>query len=417
MAKKVVLAYSGGLDTSIIIPWLKENYDCEVIAYIADVGQDEDLKAVEQKAIASGASEAYTYDLKEEFVTDFAYQYLKTSGLYEKTYLLGTALSRPLIARKQIELAEEVGADAVSHGATGKGNDQVRFEITYKVFSPGIEIIAPWRIWNIKSRSESIEYARARNIPVTATVEKPYSMDQNLWHVSYEGGILEDPWFEPDNSMFLTTVAPEDAPDKPEYVEIAFEKGIPVELNGERKDPVAMITELNRIAGKNGVGRVDMVENRLVGIKSRGVYETPAGTVLYYAHIALESITLDRDLLMYKSMLSEKYAELVYNGLWYSPLKTALDSFMDVSQSNVSGRVRMKLYKGNCSVVGRKSQYSMYNSELATFEADEIYNQKDVEGFIKLFALKLLGVESEKERLAVMSSLWKKAKTGFGELK
>ena len=416
--KKVVLAYSGGLDTSIIIPWLKENYDdCEVIAYIADVGQEDDFEAVKKKAINSGASSAYVYDLKEEFIKDFAFQYLKTSGIYEKHYLLGTALSRPLIARKQIELADELGASIVSHGATGKGNDQVRFEITYKVFRPGIEIIAPWRIWDIKSRSESIRYAEARNIPVPVTVEKPYSMDQNLWHISYEGGVLEDPWFEPDESMFLTTVSPEKAPDQPEYVEITFVKGIPTQLNGVDKDPVSLVVELNKIAGKHGVGRVDIVENRLVGIKSRGVYETPAGTVLYLAHIGLESITMDRDLLMYKSMLSEKYAELVYNGLWYSPLKTSLDAFMDISQSNVTGTVRMKLYKGNCNVVGRKSPYSMYNPELATFEAEEIYNQKDVNGFIKLFALKLLGVESEKERLAVMSSLWHKAKSGYGELK
>ena len=416
MTKKVVLAYSGGLDTSIIIPWLKENYDCEVIAYIADVGQDENMPEVKEKALKSGAASAYIYDLKEEFVRDYAYQYLKTSGVYEKHYLLGTALSRPLIARKQIELANELGADAVSHGATGKGNDQVRFEITYKVFNPGIEIIAPWRIWNIKSRSESIEYAKARNIPVVATAKKPYSMDQNLWHISYEGGVLEDPWFEPDEDMFLMTVSPEKAPDKPEYVEITFEKGIPVKLNGEKKAPVDLIVELNKIAGRNGVGRVDIVENRLVGIKSRGVYETPAGTVLYYAHIALESITMDRELMMYKSMLAEKYAELVYNGLWYSPLKTALDAFMDISQNNVTGTVKMKLYKGNCTVAGRKSNLSMYNPELATFEAEDIYNQKDVEGFIKLFALKLLGVESEKDRLAVMGTLWQKAKTGFGEL-
>lgn len=418
MTKKVVLAYSGGLDTSIIIPWLKENYDdCEVIAYIADVGQEDDFEAVKKKAIASGASSAYVYDLKEEFIKDFAFQYLKTSGIYEKHYLLGTSLSRPLIARKQIELADELGASIVSHGATGKGNDQVRFEITYKVFRPGIEIIAPWRIWDIKSRSESIRYAEARNIPIPVTQEKPYSMDQNLWHISYEGGVLEDPWFEPDESMFLTTVSPEKAPDKPEYVEISFEKGIPTAINGVEKDPVTLIVELNEIAGRNGVGRVDIVENRLVGIKSRGVYETPAGTVLYLAHIGLESITMDRDLLMYKSMLSEKYAELVYNGLWYSPLKTSLDAFMDISQTNVTGTVRMKLYKGNCNVVGRKSPYSMYNAELATFEAEEIYNQKDVDGFIKLYALKLLGVESEKERLALMSSLWQKAKTGYGELK
>lgn len=417
MVKKVVLAYSGGLDTSIIIPWLKENYDCEVVACIADVGQDDDFDKVKEKAMFSGASEAYVYDLKEEFVKDYAYQFLKTSGIYEKHYLLGTSLSRPLIARRQIELAEEIGADAVSHGATGKGNDQVRFEITYKVFNPAIEIIAPWRIWDIKSRSESIEYAKARNIPVTATVEKPYSMDQNLWHISYEGGILEDPWFEPDESMFVMTTAPEKAPDKPEYVEIEFFKGVPVKLNGVEKAPVDLVVELNKIAGRNGVGRIDIVENRLVGIKSRGVYETPAGTVLYLAHIALESITMDRDLMMYKSMIAEKYAELVYNGLWFSPLKTSIDAFMDVSQNNVTGTVRMKLYKGNCSVAGRKSPYSMYNSQLATFEAEEIYNQKDVEGFIKLFALKLLGVESEKDRLAVMASLWQKAKSGFGELK
>lgn len=415
MAKKVVLAYSGGLDTSIIIPWLKENYDCEVVAYIADVGQNENLQEVKEKALVSGASEAYIYDLKEEFAYD-CFQYLKTSGLYEKTYLLGTALARPIIARKQIELAKKVGADAVSHGATGKGNDQVRFEITFKIFDPGIEIIAPWRIWDIKSRTESMEYAKARNIPISATIEKPYSMDLNLWHVSYEGGVLEDPWFEPDESMFLMTVSPENAPDKAEYVEIDFEKGVPVGLNGQKMGAVALITELNKIAGRNGVGRVDMVENRLVGIKSRGVYETPAGTVLYNAHIALESITLDRDLLMYKSMLAEKYAELTYNGLWYSPLKSALDSFMDVSQTNVTGTVRMKLYKGNCIVAGRKSKYSMYNSELATFEAEDIYNQKDVNGFIKLFALKLLGVESEKERLSVLSSLWQKSRTGYGEL-
>lgn len=417
MAKKVVLAYSGGLDTSIIIPWLKENYDCEVIAYIADVGQEDDFDKVKEKAIISGASEAYVYDLKEEFIKDYAYQYLKTSGIYEKHYLLGTSLARPLIARKQIELAEKVGADAVCHGATGKGNDQVRFEITYKVFKPGIEIIAPWRIWNIKSRSESIEYAQARNIPVTATVEKPYSMDQNLWHISYEGGILEDPWFEPDESMFVMTVSPEKAPDKPEYVEIEFLKGVPVKLNGQEMSPANLVIELNKIAGRNGVGRVDIVENRLVGIKSRGVYETPAGTVLYLAHIALESLTLDRDLMMYKSIMAEKYAELVYNGLWYSPLKTSIDAFMDVSQSIVTGTIRMKLYKGNCTIAGRKSPYSMYNTELATFEAEDIYNQKDAAGFIKIFALKLLGVESESDRLAVMSSLWKKSKTGYGELK
>lgn len=416
MAKKVVLAYSGGLDTSIIIPWLKENYDCQVIACIVDVGQEEDFEQIREKAFTSGASDVRVYDVKEEFAKNFCFQYLKTSGVYEKHYLLGTALARPLIARKQIELAKEVGADAVSHGATGKGNDQVRFEITYRIFHPGIEVIAPWRIWNIKSRTESIEYAKARNIPITATVQKPYSMDHNLWHISYEGGILEDPWYEPDQSMFLMTVAPEKAPDEPEYVEISFEKGIPIKLNGEPRDPVSMITELNTIAGRNGVGRVDLVENRLVGIKSRGVYETPAGTVLYLAHIALESLTMDRDLMMYKSMLAEKYAELVYNGLWYSPLKTALDAFMNISQNNVTGDVKMKLYKGNCIMAGRKSQYSMYNHELATFEADEIYNQKDVEGFIKLFALKLLGVESEKDRLSLMSSLWQKAKTGFGEL-
>src|SRR3989339_1019064 len=318
--KKVVLAYSGGLDTSIMINWLKENYGCEVIAYAADVGQEEELKGLKQKALKTGASKIYIEDLTEEFAKDFIFPMLKTGAIYEGQYLLGTSIARPLIAKRQVEIALKEKADAVAHGATGKGNDQVRFELTFKALAPDLKIIAPWREWELKGREEEIDYANKRNIPIPVSKSKPYSMDQNLWHISYEGGVLEDPWFEPDESMFLTTVSPEKAPDKPEYVEITFEKGIPTQLNGVDKDPVSLVVELNKIAGKHGVGRVDIVENRLVGIKSRGVYETPAGTVLYLAHIGLESITMDRDLLMYKSMLSEKYAELVYNGLWYSPL-------------------------------------------------------------------------------------------------
>ena len=386
-AKKVVLAYSGGLDTSIIIPWLKENYGCEVIAYAADVGQGEELAPLNEKAIKTGASKIYIEDLKQEFVTNFIFPMLKSGAVYEGKYLMGTSVARPVIAKRHVEIAIKEGADAVAHGATGKGNDQVRFELTFKALKPDLKIIAPWREWNIKSRDEEIDYAVARGIDVPVSKEKPYSMDRNLWHISYEGGILEDPWNEYSDEMFLYTVAPEKAPDRAETITINFEKGVPVALNGAGYDPVALIFKLNEIGGKHGVGRVDIVENRLVGMKSRGVYETPGGTILYEAHHALETITLDRDTLHYKQMLAGRYAELVYNGQWFTPLKEAMDAFIDKTQERVTGAVKVKLYKGTAQTVGRKSPYSLYQEELATFGADEVYNQKDAEGFINLFGL------------------------------
>jgi argininosuccinate synthase len=388
-AKKVVLAYSGGLDTSIIIPWLKENYGCEVIAYAADVGQGEELAPLNEKAIKTGASKIYIEDLKQEFVTDFIFPMLKSGAIYEGKYLMGTSVARPVIAKRHVEIAIKEGADAVAHGATGKGNDQVRFELTFKALKPDLKIIAPWREWNIKSRDEEIDYAAARGIDVPVSKEKPYSMDRNLWHISYEGGILEDPWNEYSDEMFLYTVAPEKAPDQAEIITIDFEKGIPVAINGAGYDPVALIFKLNEIGGKHGVGRVDIVENRLVGMKSRGVYETPGGTILYEAHHALETITLDRDTLHYKQMLAGRYAELVYNGQWFTPLKEAMDAFIDKTQERVTGAVKVKLYKGTAQTVGRKSPYSLYQEKLATFGADEVYNQKDAEGFINLFGLPL----------------------------
>jgi argininosuccinate synthase len=388
-AKKVVLAYSGGLDTSIIIPWLKENYGCEVIAYAADVGQGEELAPLNEKAIKTGASKIYIEDLKQEFVTDFIFPMLKSGAIYEGKYLMGTSVARPVIAKRHVEIAIKEGADAVAHGATGKGNDQVRFELTFKALKPDLKIIAPWREWNIKSRDEEIDYAAARGIDVPVSKEKPYSMDRNLWHISYEGGILEDPWNEYSDEMFLYTVAPEKAPDQAENITIDFEKGIPVAINGAGYDPVALIFKLNEIGGKHGVGRVDIVENRLVGMKSRGVYETPGGTILYEAHHALETITLDRDTLHYKQMLAGRYAELVYNGQWFTPLKEAMDAFIDKTQERVTGAVKVKLYKGTAQTVGRKSPYSLYQEKLATFGADEVYNQKDAEGFINLFGLPL----------------------------
>lgn len=388
-AKKVVLAYSGGLDTSIIIPWLKENYGCEVIAYAADVGQGEELAPLNEKAIKTGASKIYIEDLKREFVTDFIFPMLKSGAVYEGKYLMGTSVARPVIAKRHVEIAIKEGADAVAHGATGKGNDQVRFELTFKALKPDLKIIAPWREWNIKSRDEEIDYAVARGIDVPVSKKKPYSMDRNLWHISYEGGILEDPWNEYSDEMFLYTVAPEKAPDRAETITIDFEKGVPVALNGAGYDPVALIFKLNEIGGKHGVGRVDIVENRLVGMKSRGVYETPGGTILYEAHHALETITLDRDTLHYKQMLAGRYAELVYNGQWFTPLKEAMDAFIDKTQERVTGAVKVKLYKGTTQTVGRKSPYSLYQEELATFGADEVYNQKDAEGFINLFGLPL----------------------------
>ncbi len=388
---KVVLAYSGGLDTSVMMQWLIDNYNCEVIAFAADVGQEEELKGLKQKALSTGASKIYIEDLTKEFATDFIFKMLRAGAIYEGLYLMGTSIARPLIAKRQVEIALKEGADAVAHGATGKGNDQVRFELTFMALAPKLRIIAPWREWELKSRDDEMDYAKRHKIPITITKKKPYSMDRNLWHISYEGGILEDPYNEAKEDMFLLTVSPEKAPNRPTYLEIGFEKGTPVSVNGKKMEPVALIKYLNKIAGQNGVGRIDVVENRLVGIKSRGVYETPAGTVLFAAHHALETITLDKETLHYKEGLSKKYAEIIYNGQWFSPLREALDAFIDKTQRKVSGMVRVKLYKGTCMVVGRKSPHSLYDPELATFGEDEVYDQKDAEGFIKLFGLQMKG--------------------------
>jgi argininosuccinate synthase len=387
MVKKIVLAYSGGLDTSVMIPWLIDKYGCEVVAMCADLGQAEELEGVKEKAKKSGASEVYVEDLKDEFAGEYLFKLIKSGAIYEGRYLLGTSIARPLIAKKQVEIAEKVGADAVSHGATGKGKDQVRFELTYKALAPKLKVIAPWREWDLGGREEEIEYAKKKGIPVPVTKSKPYSSDRNLWHISFEGGVLEDPYYEPPEDMFVLTTSPAKAPDKPTYVEIEFASGVPVKLNGKKLGPGKLIEELNSIGGKNGVGRVDIVENRLVGIKSRGVYETPGGTILMTAHKDLESITLDRDVFHYKETVAQKYAELIYNGQWFSSIREALDSFIDKTQESVNGVVRMKLYKGNCSVVGRKSPNSLYDPSLATFEKEAVYNQKDAEGFINLFGL------------------------------
>lgn len=384
---KVVLAYSGGLDTSIIIPWLKEKYGCEVIAFAADVGQGEELAPLREKALQTGASKVYIEDLRHEFVTRYIFPMLKAGAVYEGKYLLGTAIARPVIAKKQVEIAEKEGADAVAHGCTGKGNDQVRFELTFRALNPQLKVIAPWREWSIRSRQDAIAYAAKKGIPVPVTKDKPYSMDRNLWHISYEGGVLEDPWLPADEEMFKLTVAPEKAPDTPEEIEIDFEQGIPVAVNGRSYSPVALIEHLNALGGKHGIGRIDIVENRLVGMKSRGVYETPGGTILYIAHRELEALTLERDTLHFKAQLSQKYAELVYYGQWFSPLREALEAFVDKTQERVTGTVRLKLWKGHCLPVGRKAPYSLYREDLATFEADTVYNQKDAEGFIKLFGL------------------------------
>lgn len=387
--EKVVLAYSGGLDTSIIIPWLKENYSYEVIAFCADVGQGEELNPVREKALRSGASKVYIEDLREEFVTDFIFPVLKAGAIYEKKYLLGTSFARPLMAKKMVEIAEKEGAVAVAHGATGKGNDQVRFELGVKAFNPNLKVIAPWREWSIKSREEAIDYAQAHNIEVTASKEKIYSQDRNIWHISHEGGDLEDPANEPQNHLYMLSVPPEEAPDQPTYLEIGFEKGIPVSINGQKYGAVELLEKLNQAGGANGIGIVTMVENRLVGMKSRGVYETPGGTILYAAHEELERLTLDRRTLQFKEQVAVKYAELVYDGNWFSKLKTALDAFVDETQQNVTGTVKVKLYKGSCTAVASQSLYSLYNEELATFSADEVYSQKDAEGFINLFGLPL----------------------------
>ncbi|MCX7679782.1 MAG: argininosuccinate synthase [Spirochaetes bacterium] len=387
--KKVVLAYSGGLDTSVILKWLIETYGCEVICFAADVGQEEELIGLKEKAITTGASTCYIEDLKEEFAREYVFQAIKANAIYENRYLLGTSLARPVIAKKQVEIALKEGADAVCHGATGKGNDQVRFEMAYKALAPELTIIAPWRIWNLNSRSSLFDYAEKHGIPVPVTKDKPYSMDRNLLHISYEGGVLEDPYREPDESMFVLTTSPEKAPDKPEYLEIDFVKGVPTAINGEQLSPATLMKKLNAIAGRHGIGRIDIVENRLVGIKSRGVYETPAGTVLMIAHRDLESITLDRETQHLKDRLACEYATLVYNGLWFTKRREALDAFINATQENVTGTVRVKLYKGNCMVVGRKSPVSLYNPEIATFDAGTIYNQKDATGFLNIFGLQI----------------------------
>lgn len=385
--RKIVLAYSGGLDTSIAISWLKEKYNCEVVAMAADVGQGEELEPLHKKAIDSGASKLYIEDIKEEFLSDFVFPMLKSGALYERKYLLGTAIARPVIAKALVKVALEEGADAVAHGATGKGNDQVRFELTIKALAPHLKIIAPWREWDIRSREDAIDYAQARNIPLPVTKAKPYSMDRNIWHLSYEGGILEDPNREPDDDMFLLTVSADKAPDAADYVEIGFEKGIPVSVNSKKMPPVEMLQTLNVLAGRHGIGRVDMVENRLVGMKSRGVYETPGGTLLYAAHRELESLVLDRETMHFKEIIASKYGQMVYYGQWFTPLRRALDAFIDETQQNVTGSVKLKLFKGNLSIAGRKSTFSLYREDLATFSADTVYNQKDAEGFINLFGL------------------------------
>jgi argininosuccinate synthase len=384
---KVVLAYSGGLDTSIIIPWLKENYGAEVIAFAADIGQGSELKGLEDKAIRTGASRCIIEDLREEFVTEFAFPTLRAGAIYERKYLLGTSFARPLIARRQVEIAEQEGAEAVAHGCTGKGNDQVRFELTYQALNPKLRIIAPWREWDIKSREDEIDYAHDRKVPITATKEKIYSEDRNLWHLSHEGGILEDPWAEPEESMYVMTVSPEKAPETPQYIEIEFDSGTPIAVDGKKLGPVGILAALNEVGGAHGVGRIDLVENRLVGMKSRGVYETPGGTLLLVAHRELESLTLDKSTLHYKDILAGKYAELVYNGQWFTPLRYAMDAFIDTIQTRVSGTVRLKLYRGNIIVAGRRSPYSLYREDLATFAEDSVYNQKEAEGFINLFGL------------------------------
>jgi argininosuccinate synthase len=389
MIKKIVLAYSGGLDTSVAIKWLKEKYNTEIIAFCADLGQGEDLEAIKEKALKTGASKVYVEDLKEEFVKDYIFPMLRANAVYEGSYLLGTSIARPLIAKKQIEIAEKEGAEAVAHGATGKGNDQVRFELTYYALKPDVKVIAPWREWSFNSRKSLIEYSRKHGIPVTATKEKPYSIDRNLFHISYEGGILEDPWQEPPSDMYTMIAPPEKAPDKLEYIQISYKKGDPVAINNKRMPPAKLLSRLNSIAGKNGIGRIDIVENRYVGIKSRGVYETPGGTVLHLAHRAIESIILDREIMHLRDSLITRYSELIYYGYWFSPERVALQNLIDDIQKNVTGTVRVKLYKGNCYIVGRKSPDSLYHPELATFETEDVYNQKDAEGFIRINALRL----------------------------
>jgi len=387
--KKIVLAYSGGLDTSVILKWLIEKYQCPVIAFCADLGQKENWDEIKEKGIKCGAEKVIIRDLREEFVKNYVYFAIKAGAIYENWYMLGTALARPLIAKEQVKIARDEEADALAHGATGKGNDQVRFELTYTALAPDLKIIAPWREWEFKGRTDLIEYAKKQGIPVPVTLEKPYSIDANLFHISYEGGILEDLWQEPPEDMFIMTVSPEKAPDKPEYIEIEFEKGEPVSINGEKLNPVELLSKLNEIGGKHGIGRVDMVENRFVGLKSRGIYETPGGTILHIAHRALEQITLDREVMRIKDTLMPKISELIYYGFWYSPEFQSLKNFIEKTQEKVSGIIRLKLYKGNVFVAGRKSPYSLYKKELASFDEKEGYNPKDAEGFIRLQGLRL----------------------------
>ncbi len=386
---KIVLAYSGGLDTSVILKWLGERYQCPVVAFAADVGQEEDWDKVRAKGLATGAEKVVISDLREEFVRDYVFPAFRANAIYEGSYLLGTSLARPVIAKEQVRIAQAEGADTVSHGATGKGNDQVRFELTYLALNPKLKIIAPWRIWDLNSRTKLIAYAEQHNIPIPVTKEKPYSSDENLLHISFEGGILEDPWNEPEASMFKLTVAPEAASDKPTYIELDFEQGNPVAIDGERLSPAQMLGRLNQLGGANGIGRLDLVENRFVGMKSRGVYETPGGTILRTAHRDLETITLDREVMKIRDGLIGRYSELIYNGFWFSPEMKLLQGTMDAAQATVNGTVRLKLYKGNCIPVGRKSANSLYQESFATFEEDAVYTQADAEGFIRLNGLRL----------------------------
>ncbi|MCL2330471.1 MAG: argininosuccinate synthase [Phycisphaerae bacterium] len=394
--KKIVLAYSGGLDTSVILPWLKEKYGCEVIAFAAELGQGDELKAIEKKALASGASKCIVKDLRKEFVEEFVWPLLKSGAVYERKYLLGTSIARPLIAKEQVRVAQQFGADAVAHGATGKGNDQVRFELTYMALDPSLKIIAPWKdpSFELTSREAAIEYAKAHKVPIEQSVKKIYSRDRNFWHISHEGAELESTWNEPQDRMLVMSVPPEKAPNRPAYVEVDFEQGVPVGLNGKRLDGVQILTQLNTLGGQHGVGTVDLIENRLVGMKSRGVYETPGGTILYEAHKGLEMICLDRETLHYKEQVALKYAELVYYGQWYSAIREALDGFINVTQQRVTGTARIKLYKGNCRLVGVKSPFSMYMADLASFTMGDEYNPQDADGFIRLFGLpmKVAGV-------------------------
>jgi argininosuccinate synthase len=387
--KKVVLAYSGGLDTSVAIPWLKENFGCEVICFVADLGQGEELEGLRERALRAGASKIYIEDLRKEFLEEYVFPTLKAGAIYEGKYLLGTSFARPLIAKYLVKIAEKEGAQAVAHGATGKGNDQVRFEVSVMALNPNLKVIAPWRLWEIKSREDALAFAAARGIEIPVAKDRPYSTDRNIWHLSHEGADLEDPAKEPPEDIYLLVTPPEKAPDRPTYVEIGFDKGIPRSLNGEEQDPVTLLENLNRIAGENGVGIVDLVENRLVGMKSRGVYECPGGTVLFLAHRELEYLTLDRQTLHFKEIVAQRYAELVYDGLWFSPLREALDAFVEATQQTVTGTVRMKLYKGNCLPAGATSPYSLYHEGFATFGHFELYDHKDAQGFIRLFGLPL----------------------------